>query len=57
MLGWSITFAILAFVAGLLGFFLLASLAGAIAKILFFVFLVLLVGSFVLRAVRGQSVV
>jgi uncharacterized membrane protein YtjA (UPF0391 family) len=56
MLGWSITFAILAVLAGLLGFFVLASLAAAIAKVLFIIFLVLLVASFVVRAFRGQSV-
>ena len=54
MLGWALTFAILSLVAGLLGFF---ALAASVAKILFLVFLVLLVASFVMRAVRGQSVV
>ena len=34
-----------------------AGLAASIAKILFLVFLVLLVISFVIRAIRGQSVV
>jgi len=39
------------------GFFSLAGLAASIAKILFLIFLVLLVASFVMRALRGQSVV
>jgi uncharacterized membrane protein YtjA (UPF0391 family) len=56
MLGWSITFFLIAVIAGLLGFFVLASLAAVIAKVLFFIFLVLLVASFIVRAVRGQSV-
>ncbi|HEY5412223.1 MAG TPA: DUF1328 family protein, partial [Caulobacteraceae bacterium] len=56
-LGWALTFFILAVVAGLLGFVALAGIAAEIAKILFLVFLVLLVVSFIIRAVRGQSVV
>jgi uncharacterized membrane protein YtjA (UPF0391 family) len=40
-----------------LGFFALAGFAASVAKILFLVFLVLLVASFVMRAIRGQSVV
>jgi uncharacterized membrane protein YtjA (UPF0391 family) len=50
-------FAILAVVAGALGFFALAGVAASIAKVLFIVFLVLLVVQFVIRAIRGQSVV
>jgi uncharacterized membrane protein YtjA (UPF0391 family) len=57
MLGWALTFAILSLVAGVLGFFALAGFAASVAKILFLVFLVLLVASFVMRAIRGQSVV
>jgi uncharacterized membrane protein YtjA (UPF0391 family) len=56
MLGWALTFLILAIVAGLLGFIALAGIAASIAKILFFLFLALLVVSFVMRALRGQSV-
>jgi uncharacterized membrane protein YtjA (UPF0391 family) len=55
MLGWAILFAVLAFIAGGMGFFALAGLAASIAKILFFVFLVLLVISFVIRTARGDS--
>lgn len=57
MLGWTLVFAVLALVAGYLGFVSLAGLAATIAKILFVVFLVLLVAGFVMRAIRGQSVV
>jgi uncharacterized membrane protein YtjA (UPF0391 family) len=57
MLGWALTFLILALVAGFFGFFSLAGLAASIAKILFMIFLVLLIVSFVMRALRGRSVV
>jgi uncharacterized membrane protein YtjA (UPF0391 family) len=57
MLGWALVFALLAFVAGALGYFALAGAAAGIAKLLFFVFLALLVVSFVVRALRGDSVV
>jgi uncharacterized membrane protein YtjA (UPF0391 family) len=56
MLGWALTFAILALIAWALGFFALAGLAASVAKILFVVFLVLLVVSFIVRALRGRSV-
>jgi uncharacterized membrane protein YtjA (UPF0391 family) len=45
MLGWALSFLLLALVAGLLGFFALAGLAAAIAKVLLLVFLVLLLVS------------
>ena len=57
MLGWALTFFILAVLAGLMGFYALAGVAAAIAKLLFVIFLALLVVSFIIRAVRGQSVV
>lgn len=57
MLGWSIVFFLLAVVAGALGFTGIYVAAAGIAKILFVVFLVLLVASFVIRAFRGGSVV
>lgn len=57
MLGWSITFLILALVAGVLGFTGIAGTAAGIAQILFIVFLVLTVLSFVMRALKGRSVV
>ena len=44
-------------IAGILGFVALAGVAAAIAKVLFVVFLVVLVASFIVRAIRGESVV
>jgi uncharacterized membrane protein YtjA (UPF0391 family) len=55
MLGWALTFFILAIVAGLLSFFALAGLAAEIARILLFVFLVILLISLVSGAVRGRA--
>lgn len=49
MLSWTVTFLVLALVAGLFGFGLVAGMAYSIAQILFFVFLVLLVISLVTR--------
>lgn len=54
MLGWALTFFILALIAGLLGFFALAGLAVTIAKVLLLVFLVLLVVSAFSGALRGR---
>jgi len=54
MLGWALTFLVLALVAGLLGFGEIAGAAVGIAKILFFVFLALLVFSLVAGALRGR---
>jgi uncharacterized membrane protein YtjA (UPF0391 family) len=48
MLGWSITFLVIALVAFLFGFGIIGSAAVGIAKILFFVFLVLLVISLIM---------
>ena len=55
VLGWALTFFLLAVVAGYLGFFGLAGIAASFAKVLFLIFLVLLVFSFVARALRGKS--
>lgn len=41
MLGWSLTFLLIALVAAILGFGVIAGTAASIAKILFVVFLVL----------------
>jgi uncharacterized membrane protein YtjA (UPF0391 family) len=46
MLSWAITFLVIALIAAVLGFGVLAGTAMEIAKILFFVFLVLFVLSF-----------
>tara|TARA_Y100001968_G_scaffold147846_1_gene135257 strand:+ start:944 stop:1216 length:273 start_codon:yes stop_codon:yes gene_type:complete len=55
MLGWAITFFIVAIVAALFGFGGIASGAAGIAKILFFIFLVLFVIALVSNAVRGRG--
>lgn len=48
MISWAITFLIIALIAAVLGFGVLAGTAMEIAKILFFVFIVLFVLSFLL---------
>jgi len=55
MLSWALTFLVIALIAGVLGFGVVAGTAATIAKILFFVFLVLFViGLFMGR--RGSLV-
>ncbi|MEO0981814.1 MAG: DUF1328 domain-containing protein [Pseudomonadota bacterium] len=56
MLGWALAFCLLAIVAAAFGFGGIAGASAGIAQILFFVFLALLVLTFVARAVRGKSV-
>ena len=56
MLGWALTFLVVALLAGVLGFTSVAGAAMGIAKILFFVFLVLFVVSIVMHLVRGRGV-
>lgn len=56
MLGWALTFFILAIVAAAFGFGGIAGASAGIAKLLFFVFLALLVITFVARAVNGRSI-
>ena len=56
MLGWALAFFILAIVAAAFGFGGIAGASAGIAQLLFFVFLALLVITFVARAVRGRSV-
>ncbi len=55
MLGWALGFFVLAIIAAALGFGGIAGASAGIAQILFFVFLALLVLTFVARAVRGRS--
>jgi uncharacterized membrane protein YtjA (UPF0391 family) len=55
MLGWALTFLVLALIAGLLGFSGIAGVSANIAWIFFVVFLVLTVVAAVARAVRGQD--
>jgi uncharacterized membrane protein YtjA (UPF0391 family) len=56
MLGWVITFAILALLAGVLGFGGLAGSFAVVAKVLLFVFLALCVISLVFGRGRGLTV-
>lgn len=56
MLGWALVFLILALIAGLFGFGLVAGTAWMIAKILFFVFLVLFVVSLIFGGIRRPTV-
>ena len=54
MLGWALTFFILAVIAAYLGFFVMAGLAAAIAKFFLLVFVILLVVSGLMSALRGE---
>jgi uncharacterized membrane protein YtjA (UPF0391 family) len=56
MLYWAAVFFVVAIIAAIFGFGNIAEGATDIAKILFFVFLVLLVVSLVLNMVRGKKV-
>ncbi len=56
MLGWALTFFVLAIIAAALGFGGIAGASAGIAQFLFFVFVALLIISFVVRALRGRSV-
>jgi uncharacterized membrane protein YtjA (UPF0391 family) len=55
MLGWALTFLVIAIIAGVLGFGGIAGASASIAQILFFIFLVLLVISLVMHFVRGAA--
>ena len=55
MLGWAITFLIVALVAALLGFGGIAGVAVEAAKLIFFVAIILFVISAVVALVRGRS--
>jgi len=55
MLQWALTFLVVALIAALLGFGGLAGTAVGIAKILFFVFLVLFLVSAVMHMLRGRA--
>lgn len=54
MLGWAITFFLVAVLAGILGFGGIAVASAGIAKILFYIFLFLFLISLVAGAVRGR---
>lgn len=51
MLGYAITFLLVALLAGVLGFGVIAGTAATIAKVLFVIFLVL----FIISLLRGRS--
>lgn len=57
MLGWAVTFLIVALIAALFGFTTVAGTAYGAAKILFFVFLVLFVLSLLFGGSRRREVV
>jgi len=54
MLNWALTFLVVALIAALLGFTSIAGAAMGIAKILFYVFLVLFLVSLVSHLFRGR---
>ena len=53
MLQWAVTFLVIALIAAVLGFGVLAGLAATIAQVLFFVFLLLLIVSLVMHLGTG----
>ena len=55
MLGWALTFLVIALVAALFGFGGIATASAGIAQILFFIFVALFVITLIARAVRGMS--
>jgi uncharacterized membrane protein YtjA (UPF0391 family) len=55
MLRWALIFLVVALVAALLGFTTIAGGAMGIAKILFYVFVVLFVVSLIMHLVRGRA--
>lgn len=56
MLGWALTFLVVALIAGVLGFTTIAGTAIGVAKILFYVFMVLFLVSLVMNFLRGRSI-
>ncbi len=56
MLSWSLTFFIVALIAAVFGFTGIATGAASIAKILFFLFLVLFLISLILPRFRGPTI-
>jgi len=55
MLGWALTFLIVALLAAAFGFGGIAGASAGIAKVLFFIFLIALVVSFVAHFVRSAA--
>jgi uncharacterized membrane protein YtjA (UPF0391 family) len=56
MLGWALTFLVVALIAAVLGFGGIAGAAVGIAKIIFFVAIILFLISAVAGAMRGRAV-
>ena len=54
MLSWALTFFIVAIIAAVLGFTTIAGAAAGIAKILFFIFLVMFVVTLIWNSVGGR---
>lgn len=54
MLGWSLTFLVVALIAGALGFGGIAGASAGIAQVLFFIFLILFAITIVIRLVKGK---
>jgi uncharacterized membrane protein YtjA (UPF0391 family) len=57
MLNWAFSFLVLALIAAVFGFGGIAAGASEIAKILFFVFLVMFIVSFFINSTRGKPTV
>ena len=55
MLGWALTFLVIALIAAVLGFGGIAGTAIEIAKIIFFVAIILFIVSAVIGMLRGRS--
>ena len=55
MLGWAVTFFVIALVAAVFGFTGIAVAAATVAKVLFFLFLVLFIVALVMGIFRGRS--
>ncbi len=56
MLNWAVTFLVIALIAAVLGFGGIAGTAVGIAKLLFFVFIVLFAISLVMSLITGRKV-
>lgn len=54
MLGWALTFFVIAIIAAIFGFGGIASAAVGIAQVIFFVAIVLFVVALIMNAVRGR---
>jgi len=54
MLGWALTFLIVAIIAAIFGFGVIATAAAGIAQILFVVFIVLFLASLIYHVVSGR---